>query len=195
LSRVSSTSCGRPDRGSAGTPELFVYGTLVLDVVVATLMDRVPSSEVTSAPGWRAARLPGLPYPGLVADDAADAPGRVYTDLSDDEWAILDAFENPTYDVAVVELRSGRCGLAYVWPDESLPATWTVESLAGEGLQSYLERCASWRTRHDGHQRRPNRGPLTSAHGRRGLTTAHDRDRDAQPLTSTDVPRGRRQRI
>ncbi|GAA4785745.1 hypothetical protein GCM10023200_19630 [Actinomycetospora chlora] len=146
LSRASSSSSGPPDRGSAGTPDLFVYGTLALDDVVRTLIDRVPASELTSAPGWRAARLPDLPYPGLVRDPEAEASGRVYTDLSETEWSVLDAFEDPTYSVEVVHLTSGRSSLAYVWPDEVLADSWTTGSLEGADMQAYLERCARWRS-------------------------------------------------
>ena len=147
MSRASSSSSGPPDHGSAGTPDLFVYGTLALDDVVRTLIDRVPASEHTSAPGWRAARLPDLPYPGLVRDSEAEAPGRVYTDLTDTEWNVLDAFEDPTYSVEVVRLRSDRASLAYVWPDEALADVWSTDSLAGDEMQAYLERCARWRAR------------------------------------------------
>ncbi len=147
MSRASSSSSGPPDRGSAGTPDLFVYGTLALDDVVRTLIDRVPASEQTSAPGWRAARLPDLPYPGLVRDLEAEATGRVYTDLSETEWNVLDAFEDPTYSVEVVRLRAGRSSLAYVWPDEALLDSWSTGSLEGADMQTYLDRCARWRAR------------------------------------------------
>ncbi|MHC1561807.1 gamma-glutamylcyclotransferase family protein [Actinomycetospora sp. C-140] len=158
LARASSNSDGRPDHGSAGTPELFVYGTLALDDVVRALIDRVPDHVETSAAGWRAARLPELPYPGLVADESAEAPGRVYTDLSDAEWSVLDAFENPTYVVAPLIVRHGRTALAYVWPEESLPSTWTTASLDPDGLGAYLQRCRAWRSRFEERQdqrRRP----------------------------------------
>jgi gamma-glutamylcyclotransferase (GGCT)/AIG2-like uncharacterized protein YtfP len=135
-----------------GTPELFVYGTLALDEVVRALIDRVPAHVETSAAGWRAARLPELPYPGLVADESAEAPGRVYTDLSDAEWAVLDAFEDPTYIVAPLVVSHGRTALAYVWPNDSLPSTWTITSLDRGGLDAYLQRCRDWRTRFEERQ-------------------------------------------
>lgn len=147
LARASSNSDGPPDHGSAGTPELFVYGTLALDDVVRALIERVPAYQDTSAPGWRAARLPGLPYPGLVADESAEAPGRVYTDLSDAEWTVLDAFEDPTYVVTPVVVRHERTALAYVWPNDSLPGTWATDSLVDDELELYLRRCLAWRAR------------------------------------------------
>lgn len=118
-----------------------------MEAVVRTLIDRVPESEETSAPGWRAARLPDLPYPGLVADTSSAAPGRVYVDLTDREWAVLDAFEDPEYTISVVELRSGRRALAYVWPHDALTTTWTATSLDAAETGAYLEGCAAWRAR------------------------------------------------
>jgi hypothetical protein len=117
------------------------------------LIDRVPAGQETSAPGWRAARLPDLPYPGLVRDSAAEAPGRVYTDLTETEWMVLDAFEDPTYSVEVVRLRSDRASLAYVWPAEALPDIWSTDSLVGDEMRAYLDRCANWRARFESRSR------------------------------------------
>lgn len=62
---------------SASTPALFAYGSLLLDSVIIALIDRVPEYEVTTAQGHRVAQLPGQPYPGLVRDESAQAPGRI----------------------------------------------------------------------------------------------------------------------
>ena len=120
-----------------------------MDAVVHALIDRLPSSVDAIAPGWRAAHLPGLPYPGLVADTGAAAPGRVYRDLTPSEWAVLDAFENPDYVVEVIELDGGGRAFAYVWPFEARDAVWATSSLSDEEAGAYLERCAAWRTRYE----------------------------------------------
>ena len=126
-----------------------MYGTLGFDAVVECLIDRVPAGRTVTAPGWRAARLPDRPYPGLVADDTAAAPGQLFTDLREEEWATLDAFEDPTYTLITVDLSTGRRGLAYVWPDRALPETWTVDSLDADGMAAYLQRVRAWRDRYD----------------------------------------------
>ncbi len=149
MSRASSNGSGPLDRGSAGTPELFVYGTLGLEAVVECLLDRIPASAPATAPGWRAAKLPDRPYPGLVADESAAAPGRVFTDLSVDEWSTLDAFEDPTYTLAPVPLSTGRHGLAYIWPAGTLAETWSLESLDANEMEEYLERVRGWRDWYD----------------------------------------------
>jgi gamma-glutamylcyclotransferase (GGCT)/AIG2-like uncharacterized protein YtfP len=124
LNQANSAHSGQPDRPSAATSDLFVYGTLVLDQVISTLIDRVPAHEPVTAQGWRIARLPDRPYPGLVPD-TDQAPGRLYTDLTDSEWATLDAFEDPAYTLTTFEVLPGpRLALAYTWPDEHLSGAW-----------------------------------------------------------------------
>ena len=141
---------------------MFVYGTLLVDEVVTALLDRVPVYERTSALGWRVAQLPGKPYPGLVPDEHAEAPGRVYLDLSLEEWGTLDAFEDPGYALVELQVGAGRtAALAYVWPDDRLSAAWSIERFTDAELHGYLERCAAWRDRYDKQQRR--RRPYTGA--------------------------------
>ncbi|KAK3371931.1 hypothetical protein B0H63DRAFT_483318 [Podospora didyma] len=149
LARAASLCDNNDDDPSSKTNSgLFAYGTLTMDAVMLTLLDRVPPSERTTAPGWRAAGLPDLPYPGLVADPQSNALGRLYLDLTEREWALLDAFENPVYDIAAVTLANGQRGLAYVWPVTDPPAlahTWTVDLIDPAGVEAYLARCKLWR--------------------------------------------------
>ena len=163
------SSSGTSSSGETSTPPplgLFAYGTLTLDPVISALLDRVPPSRSARAPGWRAAGLPGLPYPGLVPQrtetlsagggSGSGAPGRLYLDLSPRDWAILDAFENPEYEIGLVALEHGDKALAYLWPDvaesdggqgKALGTTWTIDWAVEDkaGMALYLERCVAWR--------------------------------------------------
>lgn len=159
LARASFNSDGPQGPRSAATPDLFVYGTLIVDKVVSALLDRVPAHEETLALGWRVAQLPGKPYPGLVRDEHTDARGRVYLDLSREEWVTLDAFEDPRYALAELQVETGRLALAYVWPDDRLSAAWSVKHFTDAELRSYLERCAAWRDRYDAQRRHRRPGP------------------------------------
>ncbi|KAH8880140.1 hypothetical protein GQ53DRAFT_755320 [Thozetella sp. PMI_491] len=175
-SSQSSTTSSSPNSGNSTTAAdalaggqgfgLFAYGTLILDPVISALLDRIPPSTNIRAPGWRAAGLPGLPYPGLVPDASylAGVPGRLYFDLTPREWAILDAFENPEYEVGLVGLEGGQKALAYVWPDvaeeeggagKALSTTWTVDWAAQdeEGSKQYLEWVVSFREEWEEEQR------------------------------------------
>lgn len=62
---------------SRPAPALFAYGSLLLDEVIATLLDRVPDHEPARAPGYRVSKLPDQSYPGLVHDDSSEARGRI----------------------------------------------------------------------------------------------------------------------
>ena len=139
---VLATS-GRRGRLPQDAAALFVYGTLQFDAVLEALIGRIPQRETTSAPGWRAASLEGRVYPGLVAAPDSVAPGVLLTDLSQREWAILDAFEDDRYDLREVSLTSGGRGLAYIWPDgEVRSEDWDAELFKARHLRDYAARCA-----------------------------------------------------
>ncbi len=133
-----------------GTSKLFVYGTLVLDDVVSTLIDRIPHCQEATAPGWRVVRLPERVYPGLVPGQG-EANGKVFTDLTDAEWATLDAFEDPAYTLAPVQvlppLETGA--LAYIWQGEHVDQPWSTAHFGRDELTDYLDRCRRWRQRYE----------------------------------------------
>lgn len=62
---------------SRSAPALFAYGSLLLDEVIAALLDRVPEHERARAPGYRVSKLPDQSYPGLVHDLSSEAHGRI----------------------------------------------------------------------------------------------------------------------
>ncbi|WP_445183653.1 gamma-glutamylcyclotransferase family protein [Pseudonocardia sp. Cha107L01] len=104
----------------------------------------------TAEDHWRSACLPGLLYPGLIARLNEVAPGRVYTDLTWAEWAMLDAFEDPTYALTAVRLRpTNGTALAYVWTEATNGTVWQSDSLTSRELAEYLARCARWRKAHE----------------------------------------------
>ncbi|KAK7715260.1 hypothetical protein SLS64_003958 [Diaporthe eres] len=128
---------------SRSAPALFAYGSLMIDEVIATLLGRVPKHEPAKATGYRVSQLPDQSYPGLVHDDYG---------LSLKEWAILDSFENPLYEVQVVTLAGGPKALAYVWTVDLLigAAGWTTASMNGPVLEEYLKSTKDWREDYDG---------------------------------------------
>ncbi len=131
-----------------GTSKLFVYGTLVLDEVVSTLIDRIPRYQDATAPGWRVVRLPQRVYPGLVPGHG-EANGKVFTDLTDTEWATLDAFEDPAYTLSTVRVQppTETDTLAYIWPGEHVDQPWSTADFSQDELADYLDRCRRWRQR------------------------------------------------
>jgi gamma-glutamylcyclotransferase (GGCT)/AIG2-like uncharacterized protein YtfP len=139
----AAATSGRLNRLTQGPNALFTYGTLQFDAVLDALLGRVPQRIPGTAPGWRAAALDGRLYPGLVAAPDANAPGLLLRDLSDEEWAILDAFEDDRYDLREISLASGGTGWAYIWPDDHVQAEdWNAQHFEAHHLSAYAARCA-----------------------------------------------------
>lgn len=125
---------------------LFAYATLQIDTVLRTLLGRVPAKTAAQLVGWRAVQLPERPYPGLVPMCDHAAGGHLLTDLSPAEWALLDRFEDPDYDLLQVEV-DGHLASVYAWSKSHLDLDWSLAGFAADELPSYVERCNSWLAR------------------------------------------------
>ncbi|MGK8559382.1 gamma-glutamylcyclotransferase family protein [Nocardia gipuzkoensis] len=129
---------------NASSAALFAYGTLQIDAVLATLIGRIPPTTPAQLPGWRVVRLQGRPYPGLVRDDAHTAVGLLLTDLTPDEWRLLDRFEDPDYELEQVTVQTGAGAWVYAWPKEFEDLEWNLRAFEAEELPRYVTRCAAW---------------------------------------------------
>ncbi|MQY04883.1 gamma-glutamylcyclotransferase family protein [Actinomadura macrotermitis] len=127
---------------------LFVYGTLRFPEVLHVLLGRVPDLAPARAAGWRVRALPGVVYPGLVADPAATADGMLITGLDEAEKRLLDAYEDDLYEIAVLPLDGGRRGRAYIWKGTAEDTDWDPVRFADHELISYVETCRGWRLGH-----------------------------------------------
>jgi gamma-glutamylcyclotransferase (GGCT)/AIG2-like uncharacterized protein YtfP len=106
---------------------LFVYGSLQFPEVLFALLDRVPPHTPAQAPGWRATALPERVYPGLVPADST-ATGYLLTEITAQERQVVDAFEDPVYDLRRLELADNRHGWTYVCNPEAevLAVPWSA---------------------------------------------------------------------
>ncbi len=132
---------------------LFVYGSLQFPEVLFALIDRVPDHEPVAAEGWRVTTLPERVYPGLVPGNGT-AHGYLLTGLTRKEWEVLDAFEDPVYELTRVDLTDGRHGWTYACNPEAQvgPDDWSAEYFEAHHLPTYIERCTAWRQRHEAAQ-------------------------------------------
>jgi gamma-glutamylcyclotransferase (GGCT)/AIG2-like uncharacterized protein YtfP len=134
------------------TNKLFVYGTLLLDDVISAVIGRTPHYENAVAPGWQVVCLPEKVYPGLIPGQG-EAVGKVFTDLTDTEWATLDAFEDPAYTLAAVRvLLSTEIemeALSYIWRGDHIDQPWLITDFGRNELTNYLDRCRNWRQRYE----------------------------------------------
>jgi hypothetical protein len=111
----------------------------------------MPAAVPASAPGWRVAAIPGRVYPALVPSPSNCAQGLLLTDLSAEEWRVLDAFEDPIYDLREVFLADAGEGWAYACREESAVSAeeWDVDDFATDALVPYVDRCRRWRERYE----------------------------------------------
>ncbi|WP_067490579.1 gamma-glutamylcyclotransferase family protein [Actinomadura hibisca] len=128
--------------------DLFVYGTLRYPEILQVLLGRVPDLAPATAPGWRVSTLPGLVYPGLVADPAATADGMLISGLTNGERALLDAYEDGLYEAVLLSLSDGRQAHAYAWKGDTEPFDWDPARFAAEELAAFTVHCRTWRLSH-----------------------------------------------
>lgn len=84
---------------------LFVYGTLQHPRLLEHLLGRRPPLRPAVLPGWRAARLRGRVYPGLLPGGGPAAGHLV--EVEDRELDVLDRFEGPQYERVAVVVECG----------------------------------------------------------------------------------------
>jgi gamma-glutamylcyclotransferase (GGCT)/AIG2-like uncharacterized protein YtfP len=136
-----------------------VYGSLLFPEVMRTLVDREPRRFPATVDGWRVIALPGVPYPGLAPDPATTAAGDLLPDLSPDERELLDAFEDPQYDLVRVHCDTAT-GTSTAWaygltaPVPPAPA-WDREAFGRDHLDRYVAACARWRRHHEQRRSAP----------------------------------------
>lgn len=141
---MSRMTPGRPL--PAAPAALFAYGTLRFPDVLMALLGRVPEHTPGIAPGWRVAALDGRIYPVLVPGPGA-AGGFLITGLTDEEWRVIDAYEDEFYALERLTLVDGRQGWAYLTRDgtAALPDDWSPGDFGTRHLSAFAGRCLEWR--------------------------------------------------
>ena len=144
--RDSSSSSGRLAQLSAARDDnLFVYGSLQFPDVLRVLLGRVPTVTPATVQDWQVTALPKEVYPGLVPGGGPTS-GFVLSDLTPNEWEIVDAFENPVYELTRLPTDDGDDAWAYTSPPSSTPAftPWDPAEFLERHHSDYLKRCAAW---------------------------------------------------
>eukprot|EP00977_Amphora_coffeiformis_P006023 scaffold1294_cov167-Amphora_coffeaeformis.AAC.4 len=146
---------------SSSSRSLFVYGTLMAPEVMQTLVSRLPPCRPATLAGYSRHPVAGYAFPGIVAsekikDSAArqtSVPGLLFTDLTHDELAILDWFEDREYTRTQVSVTSTTTSdqedsramtQVYVWTNPlselHVDRTWDYERFRRDHLSDYLVR-------------------------------------------------------
>ena len=137
----------------ASTRSLFVYGTLMAPQVMQTLVGRLPVCRPATLPGYSRHPVVNCVFPGIiVASDMIPQGGQtavqglLYSDLTVDEMAVLDWFEDNEYtrhDVTVLlEEDEEQTTQVYVWTNPlkelDLSQPWDYELFRTQRLSHYL---------------------------------------------------------
>lgn len=150
LVRPISQTFGLKGHQSVDLGALFVYGSLMFPEVLQALLDRVPRQSRAAVVGWQAAEIPDEVFPALVpAEDTTY--GFILDGLTPPEWCLIDAFEDPVYELRSLDLAEGGHAWAYVCPDSSNVSSnsWNSEAFASEHLESYVANCKVWRQKYE----------------------------------------------
>jgi len=132
--------------------QLLAYGTLCFPSVMKSLLGYVPESIPCEAYGCRRYKIRDRVYPMLKIepDGTIDDTAYIFRSLSESDWAILDAFEDPRYELVEVKTSQGPA-LAYVSCDESMQmdGSWLPSVFEQDHLREYVVMCERWRSKRE----------------------------------------------
>ena len=129
---------------------LFTYGSLLFDPVVDALLGYVPRRQNAVVSGWARFGVPGKPYPVLVATPGCAVAAIVLTGLTREDWRIVDAFENPNYELTSMAVLPTMTNV-YAYTGTELMSTgvrWSVQKFFAE-QGNYVARVQHWRAEFD----------------------------------------------
>jgi gamma-glutamylcyclotransferase (GGCT)/AIG2-like uncharacterized protein YtfP len=126
---------------------LFVYGSLMFDVVWQRVARTSNPGLPATAHGWSVRSLQGVSYPGLVpAPHDSLAQGLLRTNVSPIALARLDAFEGHDYlrQLITITMPDGANASAWAWIVSPaamhlvLPDPWDADTFARDSLTDFL---------------------------------------------------------
>lgn len=137
---------------TAALHKVFVYGSLMDDEVVNTLLKRVPSSSNAILPDHRRYRIKGRDYPAILPVQNEKVKGKVLFGITDSELEVLDIFEDEEYERRSVSVTTSDCletfnAHAYVWAnlmDPNLYGEWDFDIWKDMHKKKFLENAAAF---------------------------------------------------
>lgn len=99
---------------------LFAYGTLLDEELASNLLERPMRAEPARLPDFEVLELESFRYPLAFHAPGETVEGRLYRDMTDDDYARLDEYEGVGQDLyqrAEVEVDAGAASLepAYLY--------------------------------------------------------------------------------
>ena len=129
------------------TFRLFAYGTLQLPDVLQAVTGQRRAGTPALLTGFRRFRVPGKPYPAIVADPTGTVPGLLIEGVSATELERLDYYEGELYERLELPVKTDTAevlALSYVLGPAHLALVaqepWDLQAFEREHLASYLAR-------------------------------------------------------
>ena len=126
---------------------LFVYGSLMFDVVWQRIARTSNPTLPATAQGWSVRSLRDVSYPGLIpAPHDSLASGLLRSNVSPIALARLDAFEGPDYlrQLIAITMPDGATSSAWAWIVSPaarhlvLPDPWDPDRFARDSLTDFI---------------------------------------------------------
>lgn len=133
--------------------KVFVYGTLMTNEVLSTLLGVLPIKDVAVLYGYRRLCVADRVYPGIVEDPDSLIVGQILH-VSPSQLSLLNYFEDDDYSLTQVTVTLTydevvTSALCYVWKDEFRhllqDKEWDQQIFLRDHLPSYLKMCTEVR--------------------------------------------------
>ena len=138
------SGCGpsTPARSLSTAPCIF-------SAVLVALLGRSVELDPATLADHRVVALAGCRYPGLVRSPGDVVAGWLCGDLAEDEWAVIDAWEDDFYELVGVEVTTAagdrHAGTYRLTPGTEGGGPWSAQAFAREALESYVADTRAWR--------------------------------------------------
>ncbi|AQK66897.1 AIG2-like protein D [Zea mays] len=130
----------------AAAHSVFVYGSLMADEVVRTILKRVPPAAPALLPNYHRFNIKGRIYPAILPVESKRVAGRVIMGVTDEELQLLDAFEDVEYtrtrvEISLADSSENMLADTYVWSDAedlNLYGEWDFEEWKKLHMKDFL---------------------------------------------------------
>ena len=127
---------------------LFTYGSLMYPEVWSRVMNRLHRQQRAIVRGYSRRRLPDEVYPAMIAAECdSTVEGVLYAEVTEEEIARLDRFENEGVDYERITVRAETTDGAvvdaftyiYMHPARVSLAAWDPYGFEAGGMQHFLD--------------------------------------------------------
>ena len=131
--------------------KVFVYGSLMCNQVLETLLGRIPQQVEGTVSGYRRYCIRDRVYPAVASKRGGTVEGLLLEALTEKEMHIFDEFEDDGYDRVKVVVRTEApkrevVAEMYLWATgtDVLHGDWSYERDYVPHREEYLKMCSAF---------------------------------------------------